>query len=271
MSIRKRKWTTGKGVEREAWVVDYVDGQGKRRLKTFSKKKQADEFAATAHIEVRDGTHVADSASVTVKEAGDFWTAGSDASGLERSTVNQYRQHMKFHIEPFIGAMLLSKLNVPIIRNLEDQLRQEGRSPAMVKKVVRSLGSLLADAQERGLVARNAVRDMRGGRRKGRQAQAERRQKGKVEIGVDVPSREEIKVIVERVAGRWRSLILTAIFTGLRASELRGLQWNNVDFKKREIRVRQRADRFNKIGPPKSEAGERSVPLPPIVVNKYAE
>ena len=32
------------------------------------------------------------------------------------------------------------------------------------------------------------------------------------------------------------------------------------------LHVRQRADRFNQIGPPKSEAGERSIPLPPIVV-----
>jgi integrase len=29
----------------------------------------------------------------------------------------------------------------------------------------------------------------------------------------------------------------------------------------------QRADRYNKIGPPKSESGERTVPLPPLVLN----
>ena len=34
---------------------------------------------------------------------------------------------------------------------------------------------------------------------------------------------------------------------------------------------RQRADRFNEIGPPKSEAGERTVPVPPIVVNTLRE
>jgi integrase len=35
MSVRKRKWMTGKGVEKEAWVVDYIDGKGTRRRKTF--------------------------------------------------------------------------------------------------------------------------------------------------------------------------------------------------------------------------------------------
>ena len=44
MSVRKRQWQTGKGVAIEAWVVDYVDRAGKRRLKTFPRKKEADTF-----------------------------------------------------------------------------------------------------------------------------------------------------------------------------------------------------------------------------------
>ena len=64
---------------------------------------------------------------------------------------------------------------------------------------------------------------------------------------------------------------MTAIFTGLRASELRGLRWTDVDLKRGEIYVRQRADRYNKIGRPKTDAGERTIPLPPIVVNSFRE
>ena len=58
MSVRKRQWVTGKGEPREAWVVDYVDTAGKRRLKTFTRKKKADAFAATSKVEVADGTGV---------------------------------------------------------------------------------------------------------------------------------------------------------------------------------------------------------------------
>ena len=65
--------------------------------------------------------------------------------------------------------------------------------------------------------------------------------------------------------------MLTAIFTGLRASELRGLKWADVDLKRNEIHVRQRADRYGKIGRTKSEAGERTVPLLPMVVNVLRE
>jgi integrase len=52
---------------------------------------------------------------------------------------------------------------------------------------------------------------------------------------------------------------------------LRGLRWQDIDFKKAELHVRQRADKFRKIGPPKSEAGERIVPLPPMVVATLRE
>jgi integrase len=271
MSIRKRTWTTAKGEQKTSWVVDYVDGKGTHRLKTFAKKKDADQFAATAKVEVREGVHVADSASATVRQAGAFWIASSEAAGLERSTVNQYRQHLDLHIVPLIGDTLLSKLAVPTVRAFEDDLRLKGRSPAMVRKLLISLGSLLADAQERGLVTRNAVREKSRSRQKGKDRRHERRQKGRLKVGTDIPSREEVKSIVAALEGRWRPLLLTAIFAGLRASELRGLRWLDVDIDKREVRVQQRADRFNEIGKPKSEAGERTVPIPPMVVNALRE
>ncbi len=68
-----------------------------------------------------------------------------------------------------------------------------------------------------------------------------------------------------------RPLIVTAIFTGLRASELRGLRWADVDLDAGVIHVRQRTDRFNKIGVPKSGAGRRDVPMAPIVANTLKE
>lgn len=271
MSVRKREWTTPKGVKKSAWAVDYVDATGKRRHKTFKLKKDADQFAATASVEVRQGTHVADSASATISQAGKFWIASATANGLERSTIDQYRQHVELHIAPLIGETLLSKFTLPAARAFEDKLREAGRSPAMVKKVMVSLGSLLADAQERGLVGRNVVREKSRARQKGKDRRQERRQKGKLKVGVDIPTKAEIKAIVQAVEGRWRPLLLTAIFCGLRASELRGLRWQDVDFQKKLIHVRQRADRFNDIGRPKSEAGERSVPAGPTVIDALKE
>ena len=157
-----------------------------------------------------------------------------------------------------------------MLRSFEDELRQKGRSAAMTRRVVVSLGTMLADAQERGLVRRNIVRDLRG-RRGGKDERQEKRHKGRLKIGVDIPTREEVKALVDAAKGRWRPFLLVAIFCGLRASELRGLRWSDVDMAKREVRVHQRADRFNDIGAPKSASGERTIPAPPIVINALKE
>ena len=217
MFIRKRTWKTAKCDAKEAWVVDYVDQAGKRRLKTFSKKKDADAFQTRSQFEISRGTHTPDSASITVAEAAVKWLEACHSRGLERSTIDAYAQHARLHIEPFLGRLKLSQISPPGVREFEDRLRLDARSPAMVRKILISLGSLLSDAQERGLVSRNVVRELGSRRKKGVDRRADRRQKGSVKVGVDIPSREEIKAIVAAVKGRWRAVLLTAIFTGLRA------------------------------------------------------
>lgn len=261
MSVRRRTWTTPKGIERTAWVADYVDGTGKRRLKTFARKKEADQFAATASVEVRDGVHVADSATVTVAAAGKLWITSSEAAGLERVTVETYRARFTLHVEPFIGAEKLSKITVPAVRAFADRLREEGRSPAMVKKALTILGAILSDAQERGLATRNAVKEM-SRRRNG----SEKRHKRLLEPGVDIPLPEEIRAFLAALDGRWRPILLTAVFTGLRSSELRGLRWQDIDFARGELSVRQRSDRYGAIGKTKSHASQRTLPVPPAII-----
>lgn len=184
--------------------------------------------------------------------------------------MEDYERHLRLHIIPFLGSAKLSALTIAKIRAFEDALREAGRSAAMVKKVLVSLGTLVADAQERGLVARNLVRDTKRWRGSAESRQ-EKRQKSKLKIDVDIPRPDEVKALLGVLSGRWRALLLTAAFCGLRASELRGLRWRDIDFDKREIHVHQRADRFNDIGKPKSASGERTVPAPPMVINALKE
>jgi integrase len=271
MSVRKRTWESPSGEPKEAWVVDYVDQHGERHIKTFAKKRDADAHHAIVGAAVRAGTHTADSRSVTVAKAAELWLESCEAAGLERASLVAYRQRAELHITPILGALRISQLTVPLVRGFEDRLRRDGRSPAMVRNARRALGGILADAQERGLVAQNVVYSLRKNRRS-RRADGN----GKLKIGVDIPSPAEMRAIVAKLphisdAARWRPLLLTAIFTGLRASELRGLRWDDVDLKTSEIHVRQRADRYGKIGRPKSEAGERTVPLPPMLVTALRE
>jgi integrase len=266
MSVRKRKWTTRLGETKEAWVVSYTGQNGARHIKTFDRKKDADAYHATVRVDVKAGIHT--TGKTTVAQAAATWLADADTE-LERATVKTYREHLRLHIEPFLGAVKLSDLTVPTVRAFMDKLRAEGRSPDMIKRVIGDLGSILADAQDHGLVAQNVVRSLSRNRKKRRQV--EKRHKANLRIGVDIPTLDEIRAIIAHLDGRRRPLILTAIFTGLRASELRGLVWLNVDLKKNEVHVRQRADRWGAIGRPKSASGERIVPLPPMAANALRE
>jgi integrase len=268
MSVRKRTWKNRDGSQGESWLVVYTDQGGIRRQRAFERKKDADAWHATTTSAVRSGLHVPDSQSVTVIDAARLWLQWCEAEGLERSTLAGYRQHVELHIEPLLGAVRLSRLSIPAVRAFEDKLRAS-RSTAMVRKIRRSLSSILTDAQERGLVAHNVVRDLRRPHKRDRRLEA--RHRGKLEIGVHIPAPDEIRAILPHLTGRWRPMMLTAIFTGLRASELRGLRWVDIDLGRRELHVRQRADRYNKIGPLKSEAGERKIPLLPMVVNALRE
>jgi integrase len=141
--------------------------------------------------------------------------------------------------------------------------------------VLTSLKGILKEAGRRGLVAHNAASET--------EVNLSRRGAKKI----DIPTKEEIRSLLtksaelwpitrveitrareQRVIGvPWRPLIVVAIFTGLRCSELRGLGWEHVDFDEKVIRVRRRADFLNKMGPPKSEAGTRDVPMSPMVLN----
>ena len=274
MSIRTRTWKTESGEERSAYVVQYSiaekDNRGKRKrvIKTFDRMSDARDFHAQVHVDLKRGTHTPNSQSVTVEAAGNLWLDG--CADLERTSRDQYNQHLTYHILPYLGAVKLSTLTLAVVREWQDKLRNgvpapgqraaEPRSASMVRKVTTSLSSLLADALERGKVGHNVVRSMATKRRN----KVERRQKQKLVVGRDIPEPIEIDALLQKtVDDRWRAFFLTAIRCGLRASELRGLRWQDINFKKSEIQVCQRADRYGEIGNPKSADSQRTVPVLP--------
>jgi integrase len=140
-----------------------------------------------------------------------------------------------------------------------DLLREQGRSPEMVRRVVRSLGVIFREARRRGLssIDPTAGIDLHLPERDDPRPVA--------------PTKPELQAIIAAAKGRWRPLILTAIFCGLRASELRGMSWAGVDFEGRQIKVFQRADIYNKVGRLKSKAAYREIPCPPLVLNALRE
>jgi integrase len=254
-TVRKRILPSGL----VTWRASYTDGAGVRRTKQFPRKGDGEAWLVETRHDVARGTHTPGSLSPTVKEAAALWIKRCEDKKLEPTTVAAYRQHVDLHIVPRIGAKKLSDLTVPAVNAFADQLREAGLSAAMIVKVIRSLGAIFKEARRRGLSAAAPT----------------------VGIDLDLPDREdprpeiptkaELQFIIGNVAGRWRPLVLVAIFCGPRGSELRGLRWIDVDFQTRKISVAQRADASHRIGKLKSKAGYRSIHMPPMVLQALRE
>jgi integrase len=260
-TVRKRTWESG-GVTRQAWVVDYADRQGKRHWKTFRLKRDADAALIKIQGEVQAGTHTPASNSITLREACEVWYKHNVAEGLEASTLRNYRGQLDRYLIPLLGRVRLAQLTTPRVALFRDELLQTSTRP-MARKIVAMLKNVLAQAQERGLVGQNVALSVKFKDRD--------REKRNLEVGTDIPSREEIRTLIAAATGRFRPFLVTAVYTGMRASELRGLRWSDVDLDKKTVTVKQRADRFNVLGMPKSKAGQRTIPLSPTVLNTLRE
>jgi integrase len=151
-------------------------------------------------------------------------------------------------------------LTTPRLNTFLDQLRDAGRSIAMRRKILTNVGTALKFAKGRGMVAQNVAIGIK--------VKSDDRHKatGQIRAGAHFPTKAQLKLLIDRAA-RWRPFLITAIFTGMRASELRGLRWADVDLDAGIIHVTQRADAWGKIGSPKSAAGTRDIPLTPMVIN----
>ncbi len=192
--------------------------------------------------------------SKSVADACDSWLKSCERNELERSTLKAYRSHAKIHIEPKIGGLLLKELSRSQIRDFMHDLMDDGVSRALVRKIMVSLRSILSEAVEREWIDHNVGVDVKVKR----QARA---------LGDDqiIPTKNEIRTIIDNAPASHKAMFVTAIFTGMRISELRGLTWGNIDFDAKVIRVSQRADEYCQIGAPKSRAGVRSIPMAPTV------
>jgi integrase len=256
-TVRKRKLPSGL----IRWQASYVDGAGNRRAKLFDRKSDGESWLTETRHDLVRGLHTPGSISPTVKDAGALWIKSRNEKKLEPMTIKGYEEHLDLHIYPFIGAKKLSDLTVPAIKAFARQLLEGGRSPEMIRRVVRSLGAIFVEARNWGLSSVNPAAGLT----------LELPNEDRSDSRAVIPTKPELQAIIAAADGRWHPLVLVAIFCGLRASELRGLRWDNVDFDGRQIKVTQRADASHKIGKLKSKSAYRSIPLAPIALNALRE
>jgi integrase len=247
---------------KKPWIADYFDQDGKRHQKGFERRSAANEYLVKVLPEVRDGTHTPESGSITIAEAVNLWLQRCEQRGLTRGAMRNYRNYARHIVSSPLGKEKLARLTLPRIEGYCDELLKV-TSPKRAKKVVMVLVAVLNEAQRRGLVAQNVARGVK--------IVVSDRDRSRIGIGIDVPSREEIQKLLHHASPHLRPLLVTAVFTGMRSGELRALTWENIDFERRVIVVRQAADFWGTIGKPKTRAGERVIPMGPMVVNTLQE
>lgn len=265
-----KAWTRARrdGARQPRWRLSWYDAEGVRHRQFFDTRSAADGAKTDLEGRLRAGTYIADARSLTIAQAGERWADELEMRRehpLERSTIRGYRQHLDLHVgdpEFGIGGVLLSRLTAPRIDQFKADLLAN-RSDAMTSKVLKTLRTFLDWCQARGHIASNPAKAIKHRRA----ARHDEERDEEITIPPPAEAKRMLQSVDERAAGAatWeRVFVRTVTFTSLRASELRGLRWPRLtlDGEQGRLRVRERADRWNKVGPVKSAAARRTIVLP---------
>ena len=264
-SIRKREWKTAKGVHKTAYIVDYVDSRGGRQRQQLTRYKEADRFRIKIENQLSQGTYRPDADKVTVQEVCEAFLDHCQGrmernERMTRKMLTVYRGHVTNHIlhtERGVGRTKLSMLTAKSVGDFRDQIRSAGVTVATTRKVLATLHSMLGYAISQDWVAVNAAHGVKviGQRDEGSKK-------------IVPPSKANMKSIIDKADDDLLLMVLFAASTGLRAGEQWGLRWHDVDFDKRELSVERRVDSYGEVGPPKSAAGVRAVPVSEMLLRR---
>ena len=181
-------------------------------------------------------------------------------SSKKRSTCTGYEITITQHICPYIGRVPLQDLKPFQIQETINQLVKEGKAPSTIRKVKVLLHAALEQAIDNGIVTRNVS---------SRVVLPKMEQK-EIRFFTLEEQKRFIDALPDSTGGRALYFILG---TGIRAGELAGLRWSDIDGDQFTVnqtiqRIRDfTADAENRsllhTGTPKTKAGRRTIPLPP--------
>jgi integrase len=143
-------------------------------------------------------------------------------------------------------------------------LTAKGLAPKTVANALVPLGGILRFARRRGYILDDPLRRLEKAERPRPTPRAQR-----------VLGQAEIAALLRACLPRYRPLLATALYTGMRISELLALTWAEVDFDARLVRVRAQLSRAHVGAParrvaPKTRAAVRDIPLAPQLATVLA-
>ncbi|MCA1783494.1 MAG: tyrosine-type recombinase/integrase [Dermatophilaceae bacterium] len=178
---------------------------------------------------------------------------------IRPSTRASYRSALRRHLVPAFGPLPIEDLSPALVRAWFASYGT--RTPTARAHAYQLLGSIMAQAEDDGLITRNPCRIKSGGR------SAPRREP-------EVLTMQELFRLAEAMPERHRALTLLCGLCGLSFGEAAALRRRDVDLERGIVRVTRtavRADGGKSTGPPKSRAGLRDVAMPDSVTEALRE
>lgn len=239
----------------------YVVSSGKHRWRTVGPKlsearRQRDLLLVKAHQ-----GEFTPRPRITFAELAETWISGFEAMVVsgERSdrTLESYRTFLKCHLLPAFGTKRVDEITTDDCARLIVSLRAKGLAPKTIAGALVPLGRVFSLAVRRGYIDGNPLHRLDASERP-RVHKREQR----------VLTHDEIQRLLAACLPSHRPLIATALFTGMRLSELLGLIWEEIDFEQGVIRVRYQLSRRWRGQSPrrvrlKTGAAVRDIPLLP--------
>ncbi len=183
-------------------------------------------------------------------------------NALRLNTGLQYEELIALYIEPKLGKIKLKDLNLRVINQFYQGLKDEGNGISSIGYTHRVLHSALEQAVKNGILGRNPAHGATVPRLKHKEMQILNEQ----QVG---------QFLVAASNSRYKNLYHLAVTTGMRISELRGLSWSDVDWINGTVKVnRQILDIRGQgavSGAPKTFAGTRIILLGETTLYKLRE
>jgi integrase len=183
------------------------------------------------------------------------WLAGLP-DDLAHATRRYYHYLCHRHLIPALGRLRLRELRKAHLDALRREKEAAGLSGSTVGGMLRVLSVALGEAVREGLLPTNPVRLVR-------KPKAQKRRPPAISTDLAVKILDAFKLEPDRV------LVSVGLALGLRSGELRGLRWSDVDFERGALTVSHQIERVAgewRFKRPKSEAGVRTLKLPPVLI-----
>jgi len=243
------------------YEVAYRDSSGKQRWHTAGTLEAAKGFKDGLRDKRRKGVRIAPKTDETFEETAGFWKANKLANWSPR-TLEDYNLKLE-RVKPHIGHLRISAITLDHLHDLISKLAESGLNGRTIKNTFVPVSGVFKYALKKGLVGSNPVHSLD----KDDFPNFTEREKRILD------SDEIQKLLLGASSYRYRALLATSVYSGLRIMELLGLTWEDVDFERGEIRVHAQLSRTPGVGRVglKTENGRREVVLMPALASILKE